>query len=948
MSIPRQTAFASSSAAGASFTSISSASTAPSALFSRSQARDVSNSDAGSSTSVPVSSNLSASGSQSASISTSDSSSSSQPSSSSSFGSSSSQVPSASSSSAQPSSSSVPPSSSLSSSSLPPSSSVLPQSSRLLPSSSLIPTTSSQIATTTQVLTTSDPTRLVSAVPTSLSPSTTSNSTARRTVVIAGATAAAVGVLLVVLGTIFVYKRRNGRRLEFTAALGRARRETQGAGALGLLDDEDFDDDDSVPMRRYRDNDITHARSNPSAVSLGPQQSPAPSVFRSRAETGSVFREEVFPPPQGPIVDPLVGLGAGGFGHIVNDVMGPDRSPPAPSSDSQREAPRENIPSMNSTSSSLYADPFRDLSRNDLQSDPSIYYDRRASPSASEHSGAGSRPATPQSSLGLQPGSACSFEARSRAQFFNDSSVHMDSLRSYLSFLWPFHRSGFEQLSIDGTSLSEERELTIVQDGVKTSLMILENGVRVTTSLKRGSCRSCLVLYPSNLSTGVELVPYLHVLQSTITGSQLNFAYLSSRTQSLQLQKLSGDVSNIAADLIRAWTADMHSRAYRDVLPCRRFLVMVNPHGGQGKAKNIWMDKVQPIFAAAGCHVDLRYTGPASSPDNATRIAHDVGLDAYDALVPISGDGIVNEIINGLASRPDALAALQIPIATIPAGSGNALSVNILGPERVLDVSYAAMNAIKGLPIPLDICSVSQGDTRIFSFLSQAFGLMADLDMGTEWIRARWIGGIRFVLGYLNGAITGKVYNVEITLKIAESDKQKMVDQYNHHQQTISPALERTDPGPMVPLSFGSTDSPLPLGTVHDRLEQALEPGWHTFRVPVQLMCAGKLPWLSRDSMMLPLAMNDGLIDLIVVPGRSAWASIKSVDGQEEGRFMSDPLCYYFKVEAYRCTPLEKRGYISIDGESIPYRMFQVENHARLARIMSVEKRWMALSHAKL
>ncbi|CAK5265778.1 unnamed protein product [Mycena citricolor] len=56
MSIPRHSVFASSSAAGASFTSISSASTAPSALFSRSQARDVSNSDAGSSTSVPVSS----------------------------------------------------------------------------------------------------------------------------------------------------------------------------------------------------------------------------------------------------------------------------------------------------------------------------------------------------------------------------------------------------------------------------------------------------------------------------------------------------------------------------------------------------------------------------------------------------------------------------------------------------------------------------------------------------------------------------------------------------------------------------------------------------------------------------------------------------------------------------------------------------------------------------
>jgi sphingosine kinase len=37
--------------------------------------------------------------------------------------------------------------------------------------------------------------------------------------------------------------------------------------------------------------------------------------------------------------------------------------------------------------------------------------------------------------------------------------------------------------------------------------------------------------------------------------------------------------------------------------------------------------------------------------------------------------------------------------------------------------------------MPLDVCSVTQGDTRIHSFLSQAFGLMADLDMGTEWIR---------------------------------------------------------------------------------------------------------------------------------------------------------------------------------------------------------------------
>lgn len=40
-----------------------------------------------------------------------------------------------------------------------------------------------------------------------------------------------------------------------------------------------------------------------------------------------------------------------------------------------------------------------------------------------------------------------------------------------------------------------------------------------------------------------------------------------------------------------------------------------------------------------------------------------------------------------------------------------------------------------GRPFPLDICSVTQGRERYFSFLSQAYGLMADVDLGTEHMR---------------------------------------------------------------------------------------------------------------------------------------------------------------------------------------------------------------------
>ena len=68
----------------------------------------------------------------------------------------------------------------------------------------------------------------------------------------------------------------------------------------------------------------------------------------------------------------------------------------------------------------------------------------------------------------------------------------------------------------------------------------------------------------------------------------------------------------------------------------------------------------------------------------------------------------------------------------------------------------------------IDVCSVSQGDKRVFSTLTQALGLMADLDLGkfsspavaatsTEQVilgteHLRWMGDARFMYGFLKGS----------------------------------------------------------------------------------------------------------------------------------------------------------------------------------------------------
>jgi sphingosine kinase len=48
-----------------------------------------------------------------------------------------------------------------------------------------------------------------------------------------------------------------------------------------------------------------------------------------------------------------------------------------------------------------------------------------------------------------------------------------------------------------------------------------------------------------------------------------------------------------------------------------------------------------------------------------------------------------------------------------------------------------------------DLFSITQHDTKTYSFMSQAVGLMADIDIKTE--NLRWMGDTRFFVGLFQG-----------------------------------------------------------------------------------------------------------------------------------------------------------------------------------------------------
>ena len=85
----------------------------------------------------------------------------------------------------------------------------------------------------------------------------------------------------------------------------------------------------------------------------------------------------------------------------------------------------------------------------------------------------------------------------------------------------------------------------------------------------------------------------------------------------------------------------------------RKMLVLINPFGGGGKAPGVWR-KLAPLLEMGGVETEVIATKAAG---HAKEIAQGLELGKYDALISVSGDGLVNEIVNGLMSRPDGFEA---------------------------------------------------------------------------------------------------------------------------------------------------------------------------------------------------------------------------------------------------------------------------------------------------
>ncbi|KAL1284783.1 Sphingosine kinase [Trichinella pseudospiralis] len=169
--------------------------------------------------------------------------------------------------------------------------------------------------------------------------------------------------------------------------------------------------------------------------------------------------------------------------------------------------------------------------------------------------------------------------------------------------------------------------------------------------------------------------------------------------------------------------------------------VFVNPASGTGRAHSVFQRKVLPVIEKAGMTPEIFITG---KDDETEKKCKYLNIAKYEKLLIVGGDGIIHEILNGLITRNDWDEALQLPIAVLPCGSGNALAASAFSlPTHKMkkkELFDAALNAaVNGDPCQLKLIHVTSNTFTCYSFMSVSWGMIADIDLQSE--RFRYIFG---------------------------------------------------------------------------------------------------------------------------------------------------------------------------------------------------------------
>jgi sphingosine kinase len=382
----------------------------------------------------------------------------------------------------------------------------------------------------------------------------------------------------------------------------------------------------------------------------------------------------------------------------------------------------------------------------------------------------------------------------------------------------------------------------------------------------------------------------------------------------------------------------------------------VNPFGGRKLAQQIWRTKAKPVFDAAGVPYELQLTTHAG---HAAELAFSLDFGKYAGFVTCSGDGLLWEALQGIMQRKDwhrVLASTSFGI--IPAGSGNGLAASI----GTLDPAVAAATICMGVARPMDLAAVRQyaadGSFRVWwSILMLTWGLIADVDIGSENLRAR--GGARFTVAGVQRVAKLHAYAGRIAfLPAADGDAKARAPRCDgplgacKHCDTAVRVAEHAaqvdefvsaddaddddDAAAAAPHAPSFDPKAVKLGSARGAAADVVSrvprdfsfdnppAGWQV--LPQQrflMLLVANHTHISYDTYVAPNAhISDGKLDVVAIPGGCTRGdALKVLLNMDSGSaFTTSPASIYAKALAVVVEPSDvaDAGIMDADGEQIP------------------------------
>lgn len=507
----------------------------------------------------------------------------------------------------------------------------------------------------------------------------------------------------------------------------------------------------------------------------------------------------------------------------------------------------------------------------------------------------------------------------------------------------PFEDPAGSEASLDAAAvLTVDRNATLTLG--TDALIVLDEGLR-----HRRAASNCCGLLPQ-LAKTTRAIPFHSVLWAEFRNFDITIHYaqpVGRKGNGCRVGFVNYQVTDKSLHgHAKAWVEKLMERTYPPSTRRKlRVKVLVNPFGGQGYAQKMWTREIEPILAAARCALDIERT---MYRGHAVEVAEKLDIEAFDVIACASGDGLPHEVFNGLARRRDAKRALRkIAVCQMPCGSGNAMSLNMLGTDSP---SLAAVGLVKGVRTPLDLVAITQGNNTLYSFLSQAVGIIAETDLGTESLR--WMGSLRFTWGFIVRLLGKTIYPAEVSVVVETDDKRQIRENYRRAREEYETAKSKQlhpsthdDDSHLDPEDV--TLPALKYGTITDPLHQ----DFTTQDIPnLGNFYTGNMCYMSPSTPFFSAALpSDGLMDMVTIPGDIArTTALRILTTIENGTLLNFPEVTYRKVLAYRITPRHRpdivkgrfrarvgrwlggakkgqEGLVAIDGESVPFEPFQAE-----------------------